>query len=507
MKKFYSLILFQILTISPVLFSQNSFINDSLDGYIKREMEKWKIPGVAVGIIKDGKILINKGYGYLDTKKSTKVDEHTLFQIASNSKAFTGTSLANLAYQRKLSLDDKVTKWMPGFKLYDSLATKEVMVKDLLCHRIGFETFQSDMLNWGCNLSRKELITNMRNVKPVYSFRSKYGYCNAAFLAAGELIPAVCDTSWDEYLLHHFFIPLRMNRTSTQWVKINSDANAAKPYTLAGGKLVEMPFVNIDNLGPAASINSSVRDLSNWVLMQLDSGRFEGKTIIPFPVIQMTRNPEMITGKPGNKLFPGKHFQAYGLGWYMEDYHGKKIISHDGGSNGFVTTVCIVPEESLGIIVLTNTDANNFYGALRQQIIDASFNAPYRNYSEIYYQNFVQGEKRKQVQLESWKTTAAKKNKPEIELKQFAGKYKNEIYDKMEIRYENEGLNLYLLYHPQLVGKLEYLENNTFLCTYNDVEYGIKKIPFKVENGKVTSVKVSVNDFIDFMEYEFVKVE
>ena len=512
MKKILLLPLFTFTFTFTASFAQNSFIRDSLDIYVNREMKKWNIPGVAVAIVKDGKTVVNKGYGVKDLGRNEKVDEHTLFQIASNSKAFTGTSIALLAYQKRMSLDDKITKFIPDFKLYDPLATAEVTVRDMLCHRIGFETFQSDMLNWGCDLSQKQLIMNMRNVKPQLGFRSKYGYTNMGFVTAGSLIPIVADTTWDDFIKYHFFIPLKMEHSSTQWAKINSDKNACQPYTMVNGKLVLMPFVNIDNIGPCASINSSVNDLSHWLLMQLDSGRYEGKRIFPFSVLQMTRQSNMIVSNPFNPMFPSKHFQTYGLGWFLEDYNGKKIIQHDGGANGFVTTVCFLPEENLGITVLTNTDANYFYGALRQQIIDAYMNLPYRNYSEIYYRNFAYGQKMEDDQVKSWWEVVAKKNKPELELKDYAGDYSNEVYGKMQILFENPAkdgtggkLYLYLSHHPGLKGALMFMENNTFLCTYSDPEYGVKKIPFTITAGKVTSVGVSVNDFIDKDVYEFIK--
>ena len=199
-----------------VISAQNPFIKDSLDVYVMREMKCWKIPGMALAVVKDGKIVVMKGYGVRENGKDAKVDENTLFQIASNSKAFTGTALSLLSFQKRLSLDDKVNKWIKDYKLNDELTSREVSIRDLLCHRIGFETFQSDFLNWGSNLSRKELIYNMRKVKPVYGFRNKWGYCNAAFLTAGEVIPAVTDTTWDDFLKYHFFQPLKNFLESTK---------------------------------------------------------------------------------------------------------------------------------------------------------------------------------------------------------------------------------------------------------------------------------------------------
>jgi len=351
-------------------------------------------------------------------------------------------------------------------------------------------------------------------VVPVYGFRARYGYCNAAFLAAGEVIPLVTDTTWDDFLYHHFFKPLKMDRTSTTWAAINSDKNACKPYTLVNNQLVVMPFVNIDNLGPAASLNSSARDLCNWLLMQLDSGMFDGKRVFPWPVLRETRTSQMIVRDNTNPLFPSRHFQTYGLGWFMEDYNGKKIISHNGGANGFVTTTCFIPEMDLGIVVLTNTDANDLYTALRLQLIDAFMGLPYKNYSDIYYQNFKKDMKKQNDEISFWKYIADKESKSPVDVKLYEGTYYNPVYGKITVSSKAPSLpkglpkgKLYLhfAHHPQVIGILEFMENNTFLCTYSDPEYGIKKIPFTVVDGKVKSVTVTVNEFIDFMPYEFVK--
>ncbi|MBI3500939.1 MAG: serine hydrolase [Bacteroidetes bacterium] len=520
MKKLF---LFFLVTLSVVegSFSQPTFIKDSLDKYAEREMKRWNVPGMAVAVVKDGNVVVAKGYGIKDASAplsaTNKVDENTLFQIASNTKAFTATSLALLDEQKRISLDDKVTKWIPDFKLHDELATREVTVRDLLCHRIGFQTFQSDLLNWNCNLSRKELIHNMRNVKPVFSFRSHYGYCNAAFLTAGEIIPAATDTSWDDFLRFHFFLPLKMNRTSTTYKTITADNNACKPYTLVDDKLVLLPYANVDNLGPAASINSCVKDLANWLLMQLDSGKFEGKRIFPYEVLQTTQTSNMIVrDMPASS---GANFQNYGLGWFLLDYNGKKMIRHDGGADGFVTTTCFIPSLNLGIVVLTNTDANSFYAALRSQIIDAYMNLPYQNMSEKFYRNFSANTKMENAEINKLREAASKKPIPSMKMEEYAGSYTNEVYGKIAIigplppisfgkpapKPQEHSLTILFTHHPFLKGNLLPLGDNDFLCTYSLATYGIKKIHFNVVNGKVKSVIIRVNDFVDMMEYEFVK--
>lgn len=483
--------------------AQPTFIKDSLDKFVEREMKRWNIPGSAVAVVKDGKVVVMKGYGVREVGKPDKVDENTLFQVASNSKAFTGTALAILDVEKRMSLNDKVTKWLSDFKLMDELATREVTVRDLLCHRIGFQTFQSDLLNWNCNLSRKELIHNMRNVKPVYSFRAQYGYCNAAFLTAGEVIPAVTDTSWDDFLKYRFFGPLQMNRTSSTYAAFKAADNTCKAYTVFDNKLVEVPAANIDALGPAGSINSSIKDLSNWLLMQLDSGKFNGKRILPFEALQMTRASNMIVSDMNPK--GGSNFQNYGLGWFLLDYYGKKVIRHDGGADGFVTTTCFVPQLNLGIVVLTNTDANNFYAALRTQILDAYLDVPYQNHSSRVHKIVEANNKLEMAEINKLRETAAKKPKSTLAADAYTGTYKNPVYSKIEIRKEGGQLIVHFAHHPFLTGKLEPLGEHEFLCTYSVATYGVKKISFKVIDGKVTGVNIRVNDFVDMMEYEFIK--
>ncbi|WP_266369024.1 serine hydrolase [Tellurirhabdus rosea] len=488
-------------------FAQNTFISDSLDAYITREMQRQGVPGVAVAVVKDGKVVVLKGYGVRDiTRPQEKVDENTLFQIASNTKAFTGTALALLESQKRLSLDDKVTQYLKDFKLLNPLAAGEASIRDMLSHRSGFETFQGDFLNWNSNLSRRDIIARMGRLQPTYSLRAKYGYCNSCFLTAGEVIPVVTDTSWDAYLQTHFFRPLQMTRTSTTTAALRAESNRYRPHTLSDGKLVAIEYANTDNIGPAGSINSSVKDLANWVLMQLDSGRFAGRRVVPFSVIQKTRSSNTVVGDIQSRLFPSSHFQTYGLGWFMNDYNGKKLIHHSGGSNGCVTNTYLVPELNLGVVVLTNTDHNSLYEMLCRQVIDAYMGLPYRNYSQIAWQSGRASEEKALAELREKRAQARRSSGPTLPLKAFTGAFRNDFYGNLTIREEKGRLNMYLTHHPQVVGRLEHLKDNTFLCTYSDPVMGVKELPFEVTGNEVKAITVSVNDFIDFKTYRFARV-
>ena len=494
-----------ILVITELSAQQPAFIVDSLEIYVKREMARWNIPAVGIAIVKDGKTIITKGYGINDLDNKQKTDENTLFMIASNTKIFTGTSIALLDYQGRISLEDKVTQYIPYFKMYDSNITQMVTIEDLLSHRLGFETFQGDFYNWNNNATRKEIIENISKNKPVYQFRDTWGYCNAAFVTAGQIVEVVTDTTWDDFINDHFFIPMEMNRSSTTYEKLVADKNACSAYTMFQNKLVELKYDNLNNIAPCASINSSANDLSHWLLTQLNDGTYQEKQIFPADVIAETRIPRSIVNDGRSSLYPSQHFDLYGLGIEMNDYEGRQMIWHTGGADGFVTAVCFIPDENLGIAVLTNTDANYFFLACLYQIIESYFQMPYRNLSEKYYSFYERNTKQTDKEINDWYDVAFKTSKPALPLNDYTGRYLSPVYGNMEIKLENGKLNMYFSHHPQLTGKLSPLGENNFVCTYDPINWGVKEIPFTVENGKIKSVTVTVNDFIDFMPYEFIK--
>ncbi len=280
--------------------------------------------------------------------------------------------------------------------------------------------------------------------------------------------------------------------------------NIAKPHTYVEGKISIIPVQNIDNLAPCGSIGSSIKDLSHWVIAQIDSGRFTGKDIIPFKVLQRTRKPESIQGRLKRPYNTG-HFNLYGLGWGLTDYEGKEIISHTGGVNGFVTSVTLLPELNLGIVVLTNTDQNLFFQSLKWEIIDSYLGLPYRNYDDHFFKIAEKDKNEKEKLLAAWKDSVALNISIRTNFDEFLGKYENEVYGFAEINSKEGGLELTLEHHSKLKGKLKYIGNDRFLCTYSDPTYGVKVFPFKMERDKVKSFDLYVDDFIETLPYSFVK--
>lgn len=486
--------------------STPTFISDSLDVYIEAAIQRWQVPGVAVGIVKDGQVIIEKGYGKIALNSDQKVNEHTLFMIGSNTKAFTGTLLALLEQDGKCSLNDKVIDYVPNFKMYDASITPHVNLIDIVSHRLGFETFQGDFMYFDSDFTNDELLEQISKVKPVYDFRTKYGYCNEGYAVAGMAIQKMTGQVWDEFLKERILSPLKMDETLTKVDEMRKAKNACKGYTLNQFKFEEIGYGGLDLLGPAASISSSVHDMNKWTTMLLDSGRYDGNQIIPQSAIDRTRYPQTINGKarhPFNKT----NFKLYGMGWGLQDYESYQVVAHTGGVHGFVTSVTLVPEINLGIVVLTNTDQNWFYDALKWEIMDAYLDLPQQNYSDVYHGWFSRRTQSDSVKFVALRDSVDMKLKPELPLKGFVGKYENDVYGFVELKADGKILNMTFEHHPKLTAQLEFIGNNRFLCTYSNAAQGVKVFPFVVDEDKVQSFTLSVASFLEFTTYDFKKVE
>lgn len=504
-------ILIALILVFPITcFAQSdsipSFVKDSMDAYVSKALTDWQIPGAAVCIVKNGKVVYMKGYGVKEMNGADKVDENTLFMIGSNSKAFTATAIAMLDAEKKISLDDKVTKWIPQFKLNNKAAGEQAIVRDLLCHRIGFQTFQGDFTYWTSNLTRNEVIEKMSHIKAEYPFRTKWGYTNAAFLTAGEIIPKATGMQWEEFVTKKIFQPLGMNNTLALSKDFPGAANKCTAHTIADGQLIKIPFCSIDNLAAAGSIGSSVNDMSKWVMMQLNNGKLDGKEVVPAKAIAQTWLPHSILGNGGH-LFNSGHFNLYGLGWFLEEYCGKKIVSHTGGVNGFVTSVTLLPEEKLGIIVLTNTDQNNFFEALKWEIADAYLGKPYRNYSKVYLNFYNQQQKADEATTKKMKDSVSMQLKTTLPLTAYCGSYFNEVYGNMSVVQEAGELKMKFSHHPNMYAKLEALGGSRFYATFSDPTFSKAVFPFMVTGSKVTGATVKVADFVEYNPYEFKKIK
>jgi CubicO group peptidase (beta-lactamase class C family) len=326
-----------------------------LDAYLQDALVKFKGVGMAVAVVKGDSIVYAKGFGLKKLGETAPVTPTTVFAVGSTSKAFTTAALGMLVDEGKFSWDTRATDLLKGFELYDPAVTREITVRDLVTHRSGLS--RGDRLWMGSNYSRAEVIRRVRFHKPSWSIRTTFGYQNIMYLSAGEIIPATTGSSWDAFLRDRIFQPLGMTSTNTSVRNLGRLPDVATPHAEIGGTVVPIAYRRIDNIGPAGSINSNVIDMAQWIRFHLNGGTVGGKSLLTpathreMFTTQMWMRPE---GEAGF-LYPGANFLGYGLGWFLFDQAGRKVVEHSGGIDGMITELIMVPSEKLGVIVLSNS--------------------------------------------------------------------------------------------------------------------------------------------------------
>ncbi len=481
-----------------------------LDRYFEKAMREWQVPGMAIAIVKDDKIVFAKGYGLREIGKADKVDEHTLFAIASNTKAFTSAALAILVDEKKLSWDDRAQKFLPYFQLYDPYVSQEVRVRDLLCHRVGLLTFSGDLIWYGTPYSREEVVRRARFLKQAFPFRGGYGYSNIMYLAAGEVIEKASGKTWEQFVRERIFIPLGMNETVLSTRELSAKTNVATPHGEADGKPITFPWYNWDSMVPAGGIISSVSDMAQWLRLQLGRGTFEGKKIFSENQsrIMWTPHVSFVVSRASEERNPHTHFNGYGLGWGVTDYRGCVVASHSGGYDGMYSRTALVPEKKLGLVILTNS-MTDIMTALMYKTLDAYLSSEDRDWSAEGLKRSKEGQQRAMAERLREDNLRTLNTRPSLPLEAYTGSYTDRMYGDVEVKIENGKLVLKFLPNPDLTGDLAHWHFDTF-----EVEWR-KKFPFfgkgKVqflmnEQGKVTEMRINVpNEDFWFTELEFRK--
>lgn len=482
-----------------------------LDKIFEQALVDFNVPGMAIAIVKDGEVVLSKGYGTKNINTGDPVDENTLFAIASNTKAFTSAALATLVDDGLLSWDDRVVDHLPYFEMYSAHVTQEFTVRDLLCHRSGLATFSGDLLWYGTSHSREEVIKRARFLEPVRGFREGYGYQNIMFLAAGQIVQAVTGISWDDYIKQNFLGPLGMDNTNTSIRDFNAKSNIAVPHNESNGKNHAINWVNWDNIAPAGSINSSVQDLTNWMKLQLGGGM---KDSVVF--WSETQHNEMWTVQTpksvsswSKKNMPSRSFAGYGLGWDLYNYHGRKIVNHGGGYDGMISRTVLVPEEGLGIVILTNNISSLAY-ALSNVTLDELLNPKEEgtDWLKMFLEYKSDGEKRTEEALEQAEEDRIKDTKPSLELAAYAGTYTDKMYGDLVVRVIGDQLSFQFLPTALFRGTLRHWHYDTFQLNWGSqmmLPSGMVQFVLGVD-GKVKELEIDVpNPDFDFGELHFKK--
>lgn len=444
-KSAIGVIFITLLLVSNLSLAQKEqkVVINSLDSYYSKALTDWNVPGMAIAIVKDDSVIFAKGYGVREVGKPDKVDKNSLFAIASNTKAFTSAALAILVDEGKLNWDDKVIKYLPWFQLYDPYVTYNMTVRDLLCHRSGLTTFSGDLLWYATTYSREEVIKRAKYLKPKYGFRERYGYSNIMFLTAGEIIRVISGKPWEVFITERFLKPLGMNRTLTSTTQLKGADNVAMCHTDYEDKVISIPYLNWDNIAPAGSLISSVSDLSKWIKLQLNRGKLGTAQLFSTARSREMWSPNTIqnVSSSSEKLFPSTHFKAYAMGWGVFDYLGKKIVSHSGGYDGMISYTCLVPEENLGFVILTNKNSS-LCNPLMYKTLDMFLGGGNTDWSAMMLENTKKSLEMEKKKKDEDEKDRIKDSHPTLDLKAYEGIYGGELYGNAKITVENGALKL-----------------------------------------------------------------
>jgi len=502
-----------ILLLAVTFFSTTTFTQTHeqlqlLDNYYNKSLQEWNIPGMAIAIVNKDSMVFSKGYGFANIKNKIKVDGNTLFAIASNTKAFTASALAKLAEQDKISWKDKVIKHLPYYRLYDDYTTHNITIEDLLCHRNGLETFSGDLLWFGTTKTPEEIIEAQQYLKPVSEFRTKYGYSNISYLAAGEIIEKITDTTWADYVTTHFLRPLKMNKTLTSTNQLKTVKNVSTPYFYEDGQNHELEWSNWDNIAPAGALISSVNDHAKWLMLNLNKGTLNETEYFTKQSFNNLTTPRISFGvvKNDEKI----NFRAYGLGWSIQDYQGYKIIGHGGGYDGMISKSTIVPEKGIGIVVLTNS-LNWLPGAIVNKTLDVILanktNA--KDWSELYLGYKKQQDSTTQAKYFENEKLRGKLQSDHLELSNYVGVYRDKIYGTTTISQKGNKLFMSMDETPMFIAELKHWNHQIFTFRFDTslVSLPEGKLWFDLDkNGKVIKLHIDVpNPDFYFTEFEFIK--
>ncbi|MGI9040397.1 MAG: serine hydrolase [Gemmatimonadales bacterium] len=484
-----------------------------LDAYVSAALDSFATPGAAVAIVKDGQVVHAKGYGVRRLGEPAPVDSHTLFQIASNTKAFTTAALAMLVDEGKLAWDDPVTKHLPWFQLSDPYVTRELTVRDLLVHRSGLGLGAGDLLWYHSDYPRDSIVRRIRHARVASSFRSEFAYDNVLYVVAGEVIPAVTGLSWEDFIRQRIFVPLGMREARVTAKGVRPGDNSASAHARVEGRLTAVARDTFDATNAAGGVVAGVSDLAKWMLVQLDSGRVRGGASSgPVPPLWSTeRTAEMWSGQtiqPINELGPSlagyrPMFLLYGLGWDLRDYRGRKLVTHTGGLDGMTSRTLLVPEARLGIVVLTNGESP-LSTAVAWRVLDHYLGVPPTNWVARMAE-FVRAREAEAREIERKAAGSRRRDsRPSLPLARYAARYSDQMYGDVTIVQQNGRLVLRFSHSPALTGDLEHWQYDTFVARWRQRNIPDAYVTFALgPDGSIETMKMAaVSPLADF-SYDF----
>ncbi len=409
-----------------------------LKTYLRQSMEAWRVPGMAVAVIEDGDLTLLEGYGVRDVDTKQPVTPDTLFVAASTTKAFTSLGIGMLVDDGAFEWDQAVSAYLPDFVLAEDQRTNSVTVRDMLSHRTGLP--RHDLLWYGNDdLSRADLVERLRYLEANVALRTRWQYNNLMYLTAGYIIEQFSGKSWEDYTRDEILAPLAMTRTNFSVADTEKDGNHATPYKLDEQRqVVRIPFRNVDALGPAGSINSSARDLANWVRLHLGDGTFDARRVVAAATLKEVHAAQIPLG--AEPEFAEFSAPLYGMGWFVDSYRGHRRVQHGGNLDGFTARVTFFPDANVGSVVLVNMESSPLPGYLSLDIADRQLGmAPKDWANRMLSRRDLQEQAREEAQAKQ-QGLRVPRTKPTHALEDYAGAYHHPGYGTVEVSHDRRTL-------------------------------------------------------------------
>ena len=467
--------------------------SSSLDKFIDSAMHQWKVPGLAIGIVRGSSAVYVKGFGVRDIKSGEPVTPDTLFDIGSCTKAFTAASVGILVDRGKMHWDDHVNEYVPFFHLRDPMADENVTMRDLLTHRTGMGG--TDLLWYGSPFSLEQIIRRIRYIKPTAGFRARFQYQNVMYATAGYAVGQASGGTWENFVRQNIFEPLGMSGADFSATDAQKAADHATPHLdQPDGSVKTIPWRNLDNIAPAGSINAGVRDMTKWIALQLNDGAVNGKRLISETSMKEMHTPQIVVPAGGEfrLFFPESMQLSYGMGWFIEDYRGHQVILHPGDIDGFASVVVLIPEVQAGFVILANLDHTPVREGLAFHLIDQFLGLPAEDWIGHFAdvaKGFAAAEKR-EAAAEQEKQHA--NTHPSRELAAYAGTYRNHAYGDAVVSLEGDHLAFQFYTFKSALAHFQY---DTFVADLAGLG-GKTRVTFYLNgDGDVTKLSAEGLDF------------
>lgn len=504
---------FLIVASSLSFWAHAQLSTTEIDQLAQRAITEFNVPGIAVGVVKDGQIVHTKGYGLANIATGEKVDANTLFGIASNSKAFCAASLALLVEEGKITWDDKVISHLPNFKMYNEYVTQEFTIRDLLTHRSGLGLGAGDLMIWpqGNDFTEEDIVHNLRYLKPVSAFRTKYDYDNLLYIVAGEIVKKVSGISWQEFTEKRLIEPVGMRRSAASFNRLKDTSNTIAPHVPIDGKLKVIERYTQNTFDAAAGLYSSVNDMAEWAKVLLNKGKKQDGTVIlsEKQLAEMWTPQTLMNTRPTPPY--NTHFQAYGLGWNLATVAGRKQVMHTGGLEGIVTQFLLIPEENLAIIVLTNQQVGAAFVALSNSIKDSYLGLPATDHIGNFVKRLAQSNSdADKITDEVWQRVELnyKSRKAIPDAKKHLGTYQDPWFGQVTLTWKDNQLYFTSKRSSQLRGKVYFYKDNNYVVKWeNRYLHADAHILFDQADGFKMNPISPLTDFsYDFQDLDFTRV-